>query len=45
MREIKKQSEKVNKINGLERITRFHELSIVIPGMLILIMMANVFQW
>ena len=47
MREIKKQVKKRSKQDkmGWKEVLDFWPLSIVIPGMLILIMMANVFQW
>ena len=47
MREIKKQVKKRSKQDkmGWKELLDFWPLSIVIPGMLILIMMANVFQW
>ena len=47
MREIKKQVKKRSKQEkmGWKELLDFWPLSIVVPGMLILIMMANVFQW
>ena len=52
MREIRKQvkkqtrlTKKQNNVNIVKELLDFWPLSIVIPGMLILIMMANVFQW
>ena len=47
MREIKKEVKNKSKQDkmGWKELLDFWPLSIVIPGMLILIMMANVFQW
>jgi cytoskeletal protein RodZ len=47
MREIKREVKKESKQEkmGWKELLDFWPLSIVVPGMLILIMMANVFQW
>ena len=47
MREIKKEVKNKSKQDkmGWKELLDFWPLSIVVPGMLILIMMANVFQW